>query len=418
MSTTTITAPRSTPGWFRVRLSSLWKRQAAVPAAVPVAPVPTVNERRAPSLAMLAAALRMPHGASGDELHAALAANKAHPDLVAELVDDSGFPVACARIEHAVDPALQEEIADWLAAHAMADIALDDEGWRALLLGTAVMRDLADHAMTTLMPAQGEPPMLHLVAMLPSGWAPAQRQAAALWWQHTLVQSGWPAARIIADQQAHSQDVAPAMLLARLAHDATTSPAPTATIVLASASHIGQETVDRWSAQNMLFTSHHPHGHVPGEGAAGLLLADARLASTLEGADLVHISLEHEQTDPAAASQKRYPPECLNRLAERALESAAVPSASVVTIMADTGPDPRAVLELMAFGAATTSHLDASSDILRLGPACGACEGVPFVAALALARQAVLEHKAPLLCVSNNIPGLRAVALVRHAQPL
>jgi hypothetical protein len=418
MSTTTITAPRSTPGWFRVRLSSLLKRQPAVPAAVPVAPVPTVSERRAPSLAMLAAALRMPHGASSEELHAALATNKAHPDLVAELVDDYGFPVACARSAQAVDPALQEEIADWLAANAMAGIVPGDEAWRALLLGTAVMRDLADHAMVTLMPAQGEPPMLHVIAMLPSGWPLAQREAAALWWQHTLVQSGWPAARIIADQQAHSQDVAPATLLARLAHDVSTSPTPTATIVLASASHIGQDTVDRWSARNMLFTSHHPHGHVPGEGAAGLLLADARLASSGEGADLVHINLEYEQTDPAAASQKRYPPECLNRLAERVFEGAAVPSASVVTIIADTGPDPRAVLELMAFGAASTSHLDGSSDILRLGPACGACEGVPFIAALALARQAALEHKAPMLCVSNNMPGLRAVALVRHAQPL
>jgi len=409
MSTTTTSPPAQ--GWFSRIGGRLARQPAAQAAATPALQQQAIEERRSPAsvptLAVLAGALRTPHGASAGELNAALAANKVDADLDRTLVDDDGLPVMSARCGQAIDELTREEIADWLDAHATPAPRLGDEQWRALVLGTAVLRELAGHAAASLLRHDGAAPTLQLAPVLPDDWLPEQWQAASMWWQQVLVQSGWPGA-----QAAVVTPESPPASIARFAREAAASTTPVATILLACASHIGQETIDRWAANGTLFTSRHPRGRVPGEGAAGLLLAPLTGA-----AGRVHLSLEVEACDPAIASQKRLSAGRLNTLAERLLQGAAVAPADIAMIVADTGPDTRQVIELMEFASASAPHLDNASDIVRVGPACGACGAVPFVAALAVAAHAALEHDAPLLCVSNDDPALRALALVRPVPP-
>ena len=402
MSTTSPPAP----GWLNRIGGRLLARQPVMQAAAaPAALKQAGDERRCPTVSILAGALRTPHGASADELASALAANKVDADLDRELLDDDGFPVMSARCDQAGDEAVREGIADWLDTYAMPAPHFGEEQWRALVLGTAVLRELADRAAGLLVADEGAPFTLQLAPVLPDDWQVEQRQAASMWCLQVLAQSGWPAARIGLVEPAP-----PAMLIARLAQEAENK---AATILLAFCSHIGQETVDRWSASGTLFTSFHTRGRIPGEGAAGLLLGPAA-----DGAGIAHVSLELDAGDPASASLKRLSPQRLNTLAERLLQGAAIAPDTVAMVVADTGSDTRLALELMEFGGATAPHLDNASDIVRLGPACGACGAVPFVAALALAAHAALEHDAPLLCVGNDMPDLRALALVRPAPSL
>ena len=405
MATTTSTPA---PGWLGRIGGSLFQRRAVIPAAAPAVQDRAASEQRSPTLAILAGALRTPHGASAEELGAALAANKVDADLDRELIDDDGFPVMSARCDLAAHEMAREEVASWLAANATPQPHFGDEQWRALLLGTAVLRELAERAATVLAPDEGAAPMLQLAPLLPQDWPAEQRQAAAGWFGQVLVQSGWPAVHATV-----AEAVTPAALIARLAHEAQTAKAPVATIVLACASCIGQETVERWSSNGTLLTAAHPGGRIPGEGAAALLLAPPS-----DNAGLAHISLETAPCDRASGSGKRLSPQVLNTLAERLLQGAAIAAGDIAMIVADTGPDTRHVLELMEFGGASAPHLDNASDIVRIGPACGACDPVPFVAALALAAHATLAHDAPLLCVSNDTPDMRALALVRPGPSL
>ena len=382
------------------------KRRApivAAPIALASAAVPTVLACATPvtTLSILGTSLRMPHGAAPDALLALLARGKAQPDLAPELVDDDGFPVMTARSDDAVDELLQEEIAEWLAQRGLADVVLSEEGWRALTLGTVVLRELAQQSTAFL--AQGGV-TLRLSAVLPAQWSPDERHAAGEWWQHLLAQWGWPAARIRVELAQPAPGATPSALLARLVQEAGDASGPT--ILLACESHIGQDTIDRWSAAGLLFSAAHPQGLVPGEGAAGLLLAGAGTATLLR---LVSMACE-----PAATSRKRIDPVFLARLAGHALQDDAALRDSVALIVADTGAATRHLLELMEFSAATTPQLDSASDILALGQACGACGAVPFVAALALARSAALEQGTPVLCISNDDTSVRAVALVSH----
>lgn len=412
-ATTTTTAAPPSPGWLsRIGGRLLARQPVAQAATAPAVQQDAVQERPCPTLSILAGALCTSHGASADELGAALAANKVDADLDRELVDDDGLPVMSARCEQAGDQAVREEIADWLDSCTTPAPRFGDEGWRALVLGTTVLRELADRAAGLLGADAGAPVTLQLALALPDDWQVEHRQAASMWCSQVLLRCGWPAARI-----GLAEPAAPAPLIARLAQQAENKAerksASTATILLAFCSHVGQETVDRWSANGTLFTSFRPRGRIPGEGAAGLLLAPAA-----DGAGIVHLSLEAEACDPASASLKRLSPQRLNTLAERLLRGAAIAPAAIAMVVADAGADTRHALELMEFGGATTPHLDNASDIVRLGPACGACGDVPFVAALALAAHAALEHDAPLLCVGNDAPDLRTLALVRPAPKL
>src|SRR5690606_14260798 len=107
-------------------------------------------------LAIVATALRSPHGSSAEELACAIADNEARADLDKELVDDNGFPVMTARSDDAHDGALQDDIADWLSSQGL-QVHLSEEQWRAITLASGVAAELASIAAGDLLPYEESP---------------------------------------------------------------------------------------------------------------------------------------------------------------------------------------------------------------------------------------------------------------------
>jgi hypothetical protein len=385
----------------------------AQPAQASPAPV------QLPPLAILAASLRSPHGATVEELAAAIASNKARADLDRELIDEDGFPVMTARSADASDEMLREEIKEWLARNGMADLQFSEEQWRALTLASAVARDLAIRAAGELVSEEGTAPMLQLMPILPADWPVEQRRAAAMWLEHTTVQFGWPADRIMVPSQATAGtgDATPAAVFGRLAQQvAAVKDMPLAALVVACASHIGQETVDKWAATGSLFTSSQPLGLIPGEGAAGLLVTDVRQAESIESAAFVLLDrIEEARRDTSADEVKRADPNLLGELAEAVCKAGATELAGVAMIVGDVGHRPNRMLELMGFASTEMPQLDDTDDVVCLGFASGTCGAVPFMTGLALARHYTLERDAPVLCTSNEDAYRRCVAMVRPA---
>jgi hypothetical protein len=62
--------------------------------------------------------------------------------------------------------------------------------------------------------------------------------------------------------------------------------------------------------------------------------------------------------------------------------------------------------------------LDETGDVVRVGVASGTCDAVPFITALALGRHYVVERELAVLCVSNEDPYRRVVALMRSSDLL
>ena len=395
---------------------------AAVAGAQPGAGAAPPPPPEAPPLAMLGSALRAPHGASPDELSAALAENKARADLDPELTDDDGFPVMTARFAEAEDAGLQEEIIEWMAENKLTDITFDAEQWRALVMGSAVAADLAAQAVGDLLPAEGTPPpILRLMPMLPSTWQLDQRRVAGLWLRHLTVQAGWPTAHLslAAELPSDARGTSPSAVLGRLAHHAATSSASMVAIMVACGSHVGEESIGKWSANSTLFTSAKPQGLIPGEGAAGLLLADARQASALKIDPIILLhTVDEGRRHNSADESKKADSAMLGTLTEKVLLRAKATAGTVSMMVADTGHRTSRVLELMGLATAALPQLDEDADVLRVGAASGTCGAVPFMTVLALGRHHSLEREAPVLCISNEDAYRRCAALIRPAVSL
>jgi hypothetical protein len=357
-------------------------------------------------LAILATAVRAPHGDSAEELAAAIADNKARPDLDREFVDDDGFPVMCARCPDAHDDALREDVADWFIAHGIADPHFSDEQWRALTLASAVASELAGRAAIEWIVRDDALPRLQVLPLLPPEWTKGQRDAAAAWLRHTAAQAGWQG-----EIGQAAADVDPAAGIAQLAGIIAAGDKPCVTLVVACASHVGDETVARWALERTLFTATQPQGMMPGEGAAGLLLAGASDG----GAVALLAPLEQAQDDATVDVRRRDGARVLKELVERALARAGATTADVGMIVADTGHRSRYVLELMEYASATMRQLEGSADVVRVGATGGYSGIVSFVTALALASHYAVGRQAPVLCIANEMPGRRLAALVRPA---
>jgi hypothetical protein len=391
------------------------QRRAVQADALPATPAHPADAAARPvqaqHLAILATALRVPHGASPEELAAAIADNKARPDLDRELVDDDGFPVMCARCPDARDEALREDVADWLAAHGGAEAHFSDEQWRALALASGVVAELAGRAAIEWTVRDDAMPSLQVLPLLPPDWSAGQRDAAAAWLRHTAAQAGWRGEIGRAAPDDH-----PPGDITQLARIATAGETPRVTLVVAAASHVSEATVARWASEQTLFTSAQPQGLMPGEGAAGLLLGGAALAGASDGQAVALLApLEEAQADDAPDARRRGADRVLAGLVARTLADAGVDVGGVAMIVADTGHRSRPVYELMEYAATTMRQLDGSEDVVRVGAASGACGIVPFVTALALGAHYAGVRQAPVLCLANEMPGRRIAALVRPA---
>ncbi|MEW6760793.1 MAG: hypothetical protein AB1437_08200 [Pseudomonadota bacterium] len=368
-----------------------------------------------PVLAIVATALRSPHGNSADELASAIADNEARADLDKELVDDNGFPVMTARSDDALDEALQDEIMEWLSTQGMPQLRFSEEQWRSLTLATGVASELGSRA-GELMPAEGTPPLLQLRLLLPQEWPADVRRAATMWLKHAVSQYGWPVDKIVVPEVAdQAQALTPAAMLTQLM-PAATKPGSMIAIVIACASLIGQESVDRLAASELLFTSSSQvRGQIPGEGAAGLLLTDVEQARQYELGDnaLLLGPIGEKRRDNSADEARRVEATVLLELSEHVARAGGIDLAQIDMVVADTAHRSNRVLELMALAAPTIPQLDAADDVIRIGLGSGSCGAVPFMTVLALAQHYARERGTPVLCISNEDPWLRAAALIR-----
>jgi len=396
--------------WLGKKMVSARAKAAPAVATVAVAQPAASATLSAPPLALLASALRAPHGASAEELATAIAANKARPDLDPELVDDDGFPVTSARSEEAVDEALQEEFTEWLTLAGMADLQLGETHWRALTLGTAVVRDLAGEAVLQLLPESGTPLPLRLLPLLPASWTVEQRHAAGLWLEHTVAQFGWPVEHLTRVDVARDATLASA--IGQCAADSQA-----VSMLVACDSYIAQETVDEWAANETLFKSERLQGRVPGEGAAGLLMTSLKHAQSLQGRAFALLGPVKEVSMASVNDNKSLAVAPLSNLARQACSEAKVELGNVGMIVADTGSRTNRVGELMEVASSAFPHLGNTADVACVGISSGSCGAVSYVTALALAQYQAVSRSAPVLYASNEETYARYVALV-HPMPL
>ena len=388
-------------------------------AELPAAAAPAPAAPALPPLVLVASALRVPHGNSARELAGALADNKGRAGLDPELVDDQGYPIMSARVEGADDPAVQVEMLAWLALQSFSTLHYNDEQWRALTLASAVATELGQRLAVHEDMQAPTAPTLQLLILWQAGWQLHERAAAAQWMRHLVARQGWPLEKIVMEPElaGDPSSATPAALLTRLARQRGAGH-PVLALALACGSHIGEASVVRWSANNALFSAAHGQGKVPGEGAAGLLLADPAQATLLDNPSHVMLHSVEGQRQDSIAESKRTDASVLRKLAELVLVDSATDADAVAMIVADTGNRTNRVMETMGLAGAVAPQLDTGDELLQIGAASGTCSAVPFLTVLALAAHQSAELDAPILCLSNEDPLRRSAALLWPAPSL
>jgi hypothetical protein len=412
--------------WFAkklVLLASAAPLGAAAPAATDAPAV--VSAAPAPVLHLVAGALRLPHGQSAQELRDAIGANEARPALDPELNDDDGFPVMSARVDGLDTAATREAMAAWLEAQGLPDPGFNEEQWRALALGADVVVELGqaasahrqlygDAEATAAVPVASTLPMLQLLPLLPAGWDLGQRLAAGRWLLHLVQLQGWPAERLALSAAAERGGAEPLALITELSLQGVREALPCVAIVLACASHLGEDSIDAWSSQGLLFTARNQRGQIPGEGAAGLLLADAAQALLLDATPAPQLHAAVQGAHAASADGAgRVDPALLSGLGQQALRGAASQAADVQLAVSDTDHRGSRIGELMAAAGAAAPQLDAATQVIGIAASCGRAGAVGALAALVLARQETLDNASHVLYFSNQDPYQRSAAVVR-----
>ncbi|KGM53374.1 hypothetical protein N800_06395 [Lysobacter daejeonensis GH1-9] len=410
------------------------------------------DQSRSQRLAVVGGTLWLPAGRDANDIIDALRRHR-RPSLHATLRDLHGFPVTVADVD-----GLDEADADWgVAPETEVDVAHR----RAL----ALLRPVAEELLLAALPPDAadtvdDPsiahagPAMHPYAMhhSQSARAPAAQQRAMLRvvlllsadWPETAREHAVTQLLTLADVLGHDVDSIEAHCLAVhreadawqwLAQQASvlvdSSVAGDRLMLLATDSRVSESHVERLHSEDRLLRAGAPEGEVPGEGAAGLLLAAVRLPSLVDSASpsgtaapLPHADPFNTDEDAAvhlhlpqvarvnANERARDVARTSGDLIARALALAGCGATSSLQVITGADHRPSRMTEAATALVAQRPDLDPLDDALHLGVACGALGVAAPVALLALAAAQARDTATPTLAYSLADPATRAVAVL------
>ena len=239
-------------------------------------------------------------------------------------------------------------------------------------------------------------------------WSDGLRHWAQAWLQEQAVQAGLDGRRfdVRISVFEHPGDVW--VHLQRIV-DALSAGTPRWHLLVSCYSAIDAGVINTWMARGVLATAQSPDGHVPGEGAAGVLLASTQLAG--EGAGRLWRP-HFERQEPAYGSR---PAEVRRQLAVAAKQWLAPLQADaglVQFVMHDTGQRAESMVDTAAVSAAINPDLDFSSQSLALALCTGEIGPVLPVAQLALAYAQLQRQSEAVVLLSAADTQQRLFGLV------
>lgn len=149
-----------------------------------------------------------------------------------------------------------------------------------------------------------------------------------------------------------------------------------AMLILAVDSALDEDTVAHWQSIGELFTSQHQTGRIPGEAAAGLLVASPALAARLdrESLDLQPLRLSrpvHLRRDKSADALGRVGAVVLTDALNQALTVSKLTPSPALTIVSDADHRASRTSELFEALQAVAPELDPMLNVARAGEALG-----------------------------------------------
>ncbi len=393
---------------------------------------------------LLTAQLYTPAGEDLNSLDAACAEGQPRPAPDAELRDDDGMPVMCAR---AAELPLDDTEALW--EQALQTTRATQPEWAALEPDEAVRRAVAAldaplrQSLFALMPwsvrlglRDGKPeprtdrqterhdnaPMLRVLPAWPTHWSEFERAVARAVLQATAtdVLTGIAAPQRVVWMADHlggasSQWLAVDALFQAMQREQRDD------LVLVTACHcdLSAARVEQLQREQRLFTGQSQRAQMPGEAAAAVVLAGSAWPADPE-ADTPPVHLHRPAVahrDKPVDGPGKVSSAVLETVAGHALEAAGVAAAEVATLCSDADQHTARATELFGAMLSLLPHLDAVEDTRLAGPMLGRSDATAVLITIALAAQQAGKREQASLALSLDDPQARLALVARPAPP-
>jgi hypothetical protein len=357
-------------------------------------------------MSVLAFALRTPRGNDADAVATAVGQAQA-PELVPELRDGEGFPMLAGCVA-GIDPnELREHLRESLrpAPEAFNADALTDDRLRAIHLVSDVLQELLASATDALLnagdalsvrapgrfvssgaivPGSASAPQLCISLLLPGAWSESERAVATQWVQQ-LAREADPSQHWSVDCFKSEAGVGAMALLDRINLSLHREQRPALWMALAADSAISSECVARWDAEGLLYSAKRRNGRVPGEAAAGLLLARAGDALFAQPHGVLLSRSASGQRDESADTARVPNASLLDLFAQRLMSASALQPEAVDWVVSDADHRTSRVTEVAQLVqerlphlpfennlsvCASLGHLGAAADMIAVALAC------------------------------------------------
>ncbi|PWK34115.1 hypothetical protein [Cupriavidus plantarum] len=375
---------------------------------------------------VLASAVHSTHGPGAATTLAAMAGQK-RPEVGDALHDGK-------RLYAAPIATLDADVDATRAALQRMDADLDwqDEAVRTVALASDISQRLLTEAFARypglypMEPVAGtpavEPIRLVLTLLLPRGTSPAHQTVAAGFVRAQLA-SLWPADRITLEPVAARGEADTMLLLDRAVTTLNREPERIVRGLVAADSLIGAQAVASLRYHDRLFGPECPHGVVPGEAAAGVLLApplasfaaeigvdDASMPMRVGRACVGRLDAPADKGVPRTmvlanligqtiAQMQPMQPETSKADGKDSGDADAQRS-EIGAVVADIVPHPVRTLEVARVFSDHFPEHDLSADLLQVGTACGYTAATSAMLSVALAHRLTEERGVPVLAVS------------------
>lgn len=379
---------------------------------------------------------------AGDVLEAA-AAGKPLPRPDADLTNDDGLPVLCARMaDQLLDletvraeldgllPAVQQQVADGLvhgpgeqvlrALAALKPPLVAQRDWLLdLHLAQRNAREDGGASIDRLPPAQRPPlPGLRVLLGWPAHWSAFDQALARAWAERCLQgeQGGLADSYAMAVTSLAGSGEELWLRADQMSHGASRSPW---LLVAACDSDLSAERVDALAASQRLYdATTRPGGCVPGEAAAALLLAPADWVPPAE-LDVATVRLHRPallRRDKPIGSPGRVGHRELAQAVEQSLAAAQVAAADLGMLVCDADQHSPRGTELYGMAVDALHHLDPVEDMRLLGKVTGHTGTASALLVLAAAAEAVKAVQKPTLALGMADAQLRMALVLQPPQ--
>lgn len=419
---------------------------AAAPAQAAAAPTTAASERSA-HVRVLASGVQVRSGTKWSDAQSTIASGECKPDLDAQIKGDDGSAVFTAPVADLSIAVLADALAKTVGTLAKAnpeawvDYEAPVEVLRALtLLETTVgsMHEALEAQWPALSAppppprnkptAPTPPPSVAIRVAIPARWSAQSQQAAGAWLEqffNPFIDAGLQAAgqsRAMAHSvhpavQLHVHPVASAeafwLLMDQQLLQWQRDKEPGLLWALAADSLVNENDTTAMESLKELFSGSNQRGRVPGEAAAGLLLASPAWPEVPE-AEPVQARLHRAnlmRRDKSADASGRVSPQTLLQTATDALKASGWEPAHVTHMTTDADHRPSRTSEVFEMLQELLPQLDTSEQALRLGVGCGDLGVARLLTCVALTASQVQESQKPAL-VLGAFPAFERFAVV------